>query len=208
MKKKRILMLIAAMAVLALFLASLLLYKRIEEYNLQQYLATTTAFEMPTEATAPTLPVDPDDPNPTAPTKAPANVAPNFSLLDAAGNTVTLESLKGKPIVLAFWSVRNGDSMACLSYLDQLYKTRGDQYNVLVIHVCDGVEETQGDGITYLTERGITAPACFDDGTVAAKYQATKLPMTIFLNKDMVPKAYSDGAMSQSDLEQGLKAAK
>ena len=206
MKKNRLMMLVVAMAVLALFLAILLLYNRIAEYNLQQYLATTTVFELPTEAT---VPADPDDPDPTqAPTKAPVNLAPSFSLPDAEGNMVTLDSLKGKPIVLAFWSVRNGDSMACLSYLDQLYKTRGEDYNVLVIHVADGVEETQGDGITYLTERGITAPACFDDGTVAAKYQATKLPMTIFLNKDTVPKAYSDGAMSQSDLEAGLKAAK
>ena len=188
---KKIIMLLAACVGLAVFLAAVLLYDRIFEKNLQEQLATTQGFEMPTTTAPP-------------PTTKPGDQVADFVLTDAEGNTVNLSDLKGKPMVILFWASWNADSTAGISYLESLKKEQGDAMHVLLIDLADGEKETVEAAKQWLADKNYACPVYFDDGTVAKKFSTTQVPMTFFLNAEGVAKAYIKGAIDQAAMDRGL----
>ena len=59
----------------------------------------------------------------------PGAIAPDFSLVDQEGATVTLADLRGKPVVLAFypadWSPVCGDQMALYNEVLSVFQNLG-----------------------------------------------------------------------------------
>lgn len=188
---KKILMLLAACVVLAVFLSAVVLYDRVLEHNLQEQLATTQGFVMPTTTEAP-------------PTTKPGDEAPAFTLTNADGEQLSSNSLIGKPVVMMFWASWSTDSTVSLSYIEELYKTRGDEIHVLAINVADGTKETRETAEAFLADKNFTCPIYFDDGTVAAKYKSENPPMTFFLNDKGIAKVYIAGALYQDGIDESL----
>lgn len=188
---KKIIMLLAACVGLAVFLSAVLLYDKIFEKNLQEQLATTQGFELPTTTAPP-------------PTTKPGNTVPDFTLTDTDGKTLKRADLKGKPSVLLFWASWNTDSTVGISYLETLKKEQGDKVNVILVNLADGEKETLDTAKKWLESQTLTCPVYFDDGTVAAKFSTKAVPMTFFLDADCVAKAYINGAIDQAAMGRGL----
>jgi thiol-disulfide isomerase/thioredoxin len=110
--------------------------------------------------------------------------APDFTVLDADGNTVKLSDMFGKPIVLNFWA---SWCLACKSEMpefNKVYKETGDDVTFMMIDLVDGQQETKEKGEQYIKKQDFSFPVYFDIKQDAADtYGIVSLPTTIFIDK-------------------------
>ena len=105
--------------------------------------------------------------------------APEFTLPTLDGKQVSLTELRGKIVMLNFWQdvqqSRNG-----LSLIQEVYvKWPRDQLAVLAISWKQSQATTQG----VVSSKSLTLPVLLDEtGEVAAKYNVTLSPVTIFID--------------------------
>ncbi|MCL4464150.1 MAG: TlpA family protein disulfide reductase [Firmicutes bacterium] len=107
--------------------------------------------------------------------------APEFTLNDFEGNPVSLADLRGKVVLLNFWSAACPPCREKMPTLQQVYEdlqARG--FTVLAINVNDRLQDAQ----KYLSDNGYTFPALKDaDLTVARMYAVTGIPKTLMLDR-------------------------
>jgi peroxiredoxin len=123
--------------------------------------------------------------------------APSFSLKDLQGATVTLESLRGKVVVLNFWSKTCGPCLEEMPELAELTKIVRDRSDVVILAVSvdDGPDDIKPTLQTVLRE-----PAPFgilfdpDSNVVGGRYGTQLFPETWFIDKRGVIRARFDGA--------------
>jgi len=123
--------------------------------------------------------------------------APAFALQDMAGNTVTLASLKGKVVVLNFWSRTCGPCLEEMPELVEFTKIIKDRPDVAVVAV--STDEGPDDVKTTL-QTVIREPPPFsvlfdpDQKISRDKYGSRLVPETWFIDKDGIVRARFDGA--------------
>jgi peroxiredoxin len=123
--------------------------------------------------------------------------APNFALKDMRGNTVTLESLRGKVVLLNFWTKTCGpclEEMPSLAELAQILKDRHDVV-MLAVSTDDGPDDVRPTLQTVLH-----GPAPFevlfdpDARTVREKFGTHLFPETWIIDRHGVIRARFDGS--------------
>ncbi|HSQ77710.1 MAG TPA: TlpA disulfide reductase family protein [Nitrospirota bacterium] len=112
----------------------------------------------------------------------PGVAAPAFTLADVHGNTVTLDSLKGKVVLLNFWApwCRScKEELPDLDGLQKKYSSRG--FTVLSICI-----ERSGSAVSgHLQKRPVSFPVLVDkDGKVSEAYFFSGLPASFIIGKD------------------------
>jgi peroxiredoxin len=123
--------------------------------------------------------------------------APPFSLKDLQGATVTLDSLRGKVVVLNFWSKTCGPCLEEMPELAELTKILRDRSDVVVLAVSvdDGPDEVKPTLQTVLREAPPFGVLFDPDSTVVGGRYGTQLfPETWFIDKRGVIRARFDGA--------------
>ncbi len=124
-------------------------------------------------------------------------LAPDFTLNDNRGRPFRLSSLRGKTVVLHFWS---RDCPPCVRELseslpafDELVRGRSDVALVLV-----GTE--RWDEVSALVPPGITAPLLFDPerSVVAGRYGTRLFPETWIIDPEGVIRARFDRTLDWS----------
>ncbi|MEK6726311.1 MAG: TlpA disulfide reductase family protein [Deltaproteobacteria bacterium] len=110
--------------------------------------------------------------------------APAFSLKDIKGNTVTLESLKGKVVFLDFWASWCGPCKEELPELELLYKKYGkDGFEVVGI----SVDKSESNVVEFLKKRPISFTILTNiKGDVAEAYGLPGMPTGYIIGKDGV----------------------
>lgn len=109
--------------------------------------------------------------------------APEFSILDLRGRTLSSAGWRGYPIILRFWDTEckfcRADSPIINRYFDK-YKERG----LKVLYVAtsnETVDRVQG----FIEDLDIVFPVALDtDGKMAEDYQVRLVPQTIFISPD------------------------
>jgi peroxiredoxin len=123
--------------------------------------------------------------------------APNFLLKDMHGGTVTLESLRGKVVVLNFWSKTCGPCLEEMPELAELTKIVRDRPDVAIfaVSVDDGPDDVKPTLQTVLREEPPFA-VLFDPESkvVGDKYGTRLYPETWFIDKRGIIRARFDGA--------------
>jgi cytochrome c biogenesis protein CcmG/thiol:disulfide interchange protein DsbE len=114
------------------------------------------------------------------------HAAPNFSLAmvrpSGSQSAISLAHFKGKAVVLNFWASWCAPCQEEAPLLENAWKQAQAQGKALVFLGID-FQETSGDAARFLQSTGITYPAAIDaDGSVAAKYGVTSLPVTVFID--------------------------
>jgi peroxiredoxin len=125
--------------------------------------------------------------------------APAFSLKDLHGATVTLDSLRGKVVVLNFWTKTCGPCLEEMPDLAELAKIVRDRPDVAVIAVSvdQGPEDVKATLQTALREPP-TFDILFDPDSdiVGGKYGTILFPETWFIDKRGVIRARFDGLVT------------
>ena len=173
-----------------------------------------------TPATAPvadaTPPDTPDIPK-TAPAADPAPpgtpktapvtdaTAPGFTLADLAGEPVSLEGLKGSPVLLNFWATWCGPCRDEMPYLqDVAQDERWRKQGLVVLAVNQG--ESHGTVSAFMQDKGYTMTVLLDEaGTVGKLYAVRGIPTTFFIDENGIIRDIKVGPFSGvADLEQRL----
>ena len=107
--------------------------------------------------------------------------APNFTLADRDGNTVSLEDLRGQVVMINFWASWCGpcrEEMPLLEQIHQRYQPLG--FTLLGVNV----EENSSDAVSWLKDRPVSFPILFDpDNGVSKLYDVIAMPSTVIVDR-------------------------
>ena len=134
------------------------------------------------------------------------NYAPNITLTDAQGNTVTLDQFRGKIVVINFWASWSGPSYRELSMFQQAYDEYKDDIHFLMINTTSDSRETREAADKMIADGGYTFPVYYDlDASAAKEYSVTTLPTSFFIDANGKAVAYAATEISRANLETGLR---
>lgn len=127
--------------------------------------------------------------------------APDFKLKDLKGHDVSLESYRGKVVVLNFWTKTCGPCMEEMPEIADLARILKDKSDVAVVTVStdDTAQEAHDILKTVLKEEPpFTVLMDPDAKNVTGKYGTTLYPETWIIDKNGVIRARFDGAREWS----------
>ncbi|MEP7168159.1 MAG: TlpA disulfide reductase family protein [Bacteroidota bacterium] len=108
--------------------------------------------------------------------------APAFSLTDLEGKNISLQTLKGKIVVLYFWNAIDQQSRVRLMPLQKIYnKHNGNGVEVLGMNVNDRNKQHLKK---FLQGKKITFPHLLDAAITGEKYNLLNLPTIYVIGKD------------------------
>jgi thiol-disulfide isomerase/thioredoxin len=134
----------------------------------------------------------------------PAPVAPGFTLdsLTAPGQHITLSQYQGKPLIVNFWASWCPPCQQETPLLASWY-TRQHGHVIIV-----GLDEndTASSALQFAKAKGVRYPIGVDPQIAAANaYGVVALPQTFFLNAQHRIVDHVVGAVTQADLDKGLR---
>lgn len=129
--------------------------------------------------------------------------APDFTLLNADGDEVSLSDYQGQPVILNFWASWCPPCKSEMPSFDKLsnqYEESGEVV-FLMVNLTDGSKETIETAKQYLSDNGLTLNVVFDTkGDAASKYGISSIPSTFLIDKDGNVRGSSVGAMTETEL--------
>lgn len=145
-------------------------------------------------------------------TPAPAPIigapAPDFTLTDLAGQTVTLSAYRGQVVLLNFWATWCGPCQAEMPALQQQYAAFKDKGLALV---AVNAGEPRADVENFVRAAALTFPVLLDPrGPVNDLYRINALPTTFIINREGVITHLRVGMLAEEQLtayleEEGLR---
>lgn len=108
-------------------------------------------------------------------------VAPTFTLPSRAGDTVSLDQLKGKVVMLNFWASWCGPCRTEMPLLEQMHK-RYSSLGFTMVGV--NVEANTADAERWLKDTPVSFPVLFDrESKVSKLYDVSAMPSTVFIDR-------------------------
>ncbi|MFB9275655.1 TlpA family protein disulfide reductase [Cohnella cellulosilytica] len=107
--------------------------------------------------------------------------APGFSLTALDGGAYSLETSKGRPIVLNFWASWCGPCRDEAPLFAKLHEQYGEWLSIVAVNLT--AVDSEQEARRFAREYGFKFPVPLDsDGAVAAKYRIRPIPTTIFID--------------------------
>lgn len=185
--KKKLLLVAAVVAAVALFAGAFVLYNHLKSQV--QLSALSAESENGSQAES----------------SQPQTQAPDFTVVDDQGNEVSLSSYFGKPIVLNFWASWCGPCKSEMPDFQEAYEEYGDEIHFVMVNMTEGSRETKESAQRFIQEQGFTFPVLYDTQMNAAiTYSAWTLPTTYFIDEQGYLVAQGRGALNRETLEKGI----
>ena len=198
--KKKIVLLILALALVGLLVAAGILYQDLGEEMAPDQLAVQT---QPTTEAPTTVPTETTLPTET--TEAQIVLAPDFTVYDLEGNPHKLSDFFGKPIVVNFWASWCGPCKMEMPDFEEKYLELGEEVQFLMVNLTDGQRETVEVASSFIAEQGYTFPVFYDTTLEAANtYGVYSIPTSYFINAKGEPIAQAQGAIDSDTLQRGI----
>ena len=129
-----------------------------------------------------------------------ARLVPAFRLpsLRDPGSLVSLESFRGRPVVLNFWASWCVPCRKEMPAFQAVYR----EVHARVAFVGVDHEDARTDALTFLRTTGVRYPIAFDpDGTTARDFGMFGVPTTVFIDARGRELERHTGQLSRADLE-------
>lgn len=138
-------------------------------------------------------------------TNAATTPAPDFTMTDADGATLTLADFKGKPVLLNFWASWCGPCQSEMPDIQTAWKEHGTDVEFVIVNMTGMNGETEQSAKAFLADAGYTFPCYFDaNNSAATAFGVSSIPQTYLINAEgNIIGAYM-GAMDASVLAQGI----
>lgn len=109
--------------------------------------------------------------------------APNFTLKDLEGRTVSLSDNRGKVVLVNIWATWCPPCVAETPSLNKLYKMMKDEnFALLAVSIDEGGKK---DVEEFMKKKNLSFPVLLDpDGRVARLYGTTGVPESFIVRKD------------------------
>ncbi len=129
--------------------------------------------------------------------------APEFALPASDGSIVTLSSLRGKEVLLDFWSISCGPCRREMPMIEEVSHEFEDRGVVLLGISCDPAQKSKA----WLEKNSRTLHTLTDSDFVASDaYKIQGVPALVLIGRDGKVKQYWEGAVSKSTLEAALNS--
>jgi peroxiredoxin len=192
--------LVLALAIVALIAAAGYLYTTLKDIAAPDRLMTAPAADPTASATVPA-----ESSTAEQETTQPDMTAPGFTVYDADGNAVTLESLRGKPVVLNFWATWCGYCVMEMPDFQEAYEEFGDRIHFMMVNVTDGYQETEAAARAFIAGQDFTFPVYYDlDLSAAMAYGISSMPQTFFIDAEGMAVAYAQDALDAASLRRDI----
>ena len=136
--------------------------------------------------------------------------APDFNLELLDGGTVTLSELKGKVVLVNFWTSWCPPCRKEMPAIESVYRGYKD-LGLVVIGVNLTAQDSKQDAASFAQEVGVTFSIALDlDNSVGNLYRVTALPTSFFIDRKGVIRSVIVGgpmseALIQSKVEELLR---
>ena len=109
--------------------------------------------------------------------------APNFSLPDLDGQTVSLADYRGKVVLLNIWATWCPPCVEEMPSMEKLYKElNGNGFEILAVSIDESGAQ---DVLPFMQKHKLTFPALIDSrGTLKGLYETTGVPESFIIDKD------------------------
>lgn len=129
-------------------------------------------------------------------------LAPDFSLPDGNGVSLSLSDLRGQPVLLNIWTSWCPPCQAEMPAMQKVYSANAPQgFTILAVNATN--QDKVQDAQAFIKELGLTFPILYDaTGKVSNLYQVRALPTSFFIDADgMIREVVVGGPMSEALLE-------
>jgi len=136
-------------------------------------------------------------------------LAPDFELLDMAGNPVQLSDFRGKTVFVNFWATWCPPCRVEMPHMQQLYENYSDK-DVVILGVNVTATEKTFEGVqTFIEKEQLTFPIVLDEeGDITYQYQIMAFPTTYVLDGSGIIKEKFRGAINYEMMEDVLTSIK
>lgn len=136
---------------------------------------------------------------------APDRPAPDFQLQNLDGQSVSLSSFRGRPVMLNFWASWCGPCRAEMPFIQAVFEDEEwTQQGLVVLAV--NIGESSSTALEFMEDNGLTFTVLLDtDQSVAQYYGIRAIPTTFFIDKNGIIKYREIGAFaSKAEIDRRL----
>ena len=129
--------------------------------------------------------------------------APNFQLQNLDGQSISLNDLKGKPVLINFWAIRCPPCRSEMPHIQQVYdETYEGELVILAINLGESPAEVKD----FMQSQNLSLPVLLDTKkNVAQRYNIQYIPTTFFIDKNGIIQVKIIGAFaSKAQIENKL----
>lgn len=134
--------------------------------------------------------------------------APDFTLPDIQGRTVTLSQLKGKPIFINFWATWCPPCRVEMPEIQSFFEKYKGKVEVVAVNLTS-TEKSPAEVKKFLETNGYIFPVVLDTKGVAENYYLVRaIPTSYLLDDQRIIRFKYTGPLSLQLLEQALEKIK
>jgi len=109
-------------------------------------------------------------------------LAPDFTLETGDGETVRLSELRGRPVVVNFWTSWCPPCREEMPALQRVFRDYQER-DMVILGLNSTVQDERGEALAFAIEQGLTFPILLDESGEATRlYQVRALPTTFFID--------------------------
>ncbi len=109
--------------------------------------------------------------------------APGYAFVNLEGQTVSLESMRGKVVVIDFWATWCGPCRMTMPLLQEFVERKPEGVEFISMNVW---EDDTTKVRPYLADYGYTFNVLFGNADIASQYEVTGIPTLVIIDKDGV----------------------
>ena len=129
-------------------------------------------------------------------------LAPEFTLEEVNGGTITLSELRGNVVVVHLWASWCPPCRAEMPALQQVYEKNRDR-GLEVLAVNTTYQDSEAEATAFVDEVGLSFPILLErTGDMARAYQLRAMPSTFFIDQEgVIRKVILGGPLSEATLQ-------